>query len=288
MLHGRFDDSSDPPQTTMKPQAIVRSVLVDPGDKPGLAQRDTGDYLGYVDKAAGQERLDELTAELVVQQKKLWAESKQSLLLVLQGLDTAGKDGTIRHVLTGLNPHGFRIVSFSAPTHTELGHDYLWRVHAHCPARGEIGVFDRSHYEDVVTVGVHRLEPKSVWSKRPHHICEFERMLTDEGTTIVKVFLHISKDEQRERLQARLDDSQKAWKFQPGDLNDRNLWDHNIKAYEDVIEKTSTAWAPWHVVPADHKWVRNVAVAELLVHTLKAMNPEFPRPDPNLEGFHVE
>jgi PPK2 family polyphosphate:nucleotide phosphotransferase len=204
----------------------------------------------------------------------------RSVLLVLQGLDASGKDGTIRNVLTGLNPQGCRVVSFKAPTATDLDHDYLWRVHALCPARGEIGIFNRSHYEDVATVRVLELAPAQVWKQRPHHIREFERLLTDEGTAVVKVFLHVSPDEQRRRLQERLDDPEKAWKFRVGDIDARIHWNDYMDAYEDVITETSTAWAPWHVVPADRNWVRNLAVAELLVHTLESLDPKLPALDP--------
>jgi PPK2 family polyphosphate:nucleotide phosphotransferase len=266
---------------------LVRSLRVQPGTSAGLAGRDPGSRLGWRGKQAGLARLDELVAQLGVLHNRLWAEATRSLLLVLQGLDASGKDGTIRHVLTGVNPQGFRVVAFREPTATELAHDYLWRVHAFCPARGEIGIFNRSHYEDAVTARVHGLVPEAVWKRRPRHIREFERLLTDEGTRIVKVFLHVSRDAQRQRLQERLDDPEKAWKFRPEDLEDRARWDEFMDAYEDVITATSTAWAPWYVVPADHNWVRNLAVAELLVHALAELHPEIPPPDPSLAGVRI-
>jgi PPK2 family polyphosphate:nucleotide phosphotransferase len=266
---------------------LVRSVRVDPGSPAGLAERDPGSRLGLHDKQAGLERLDELVTRLGLLHDRLWAESQRSLLLVLQGLDASGKDGTIRHVLTRVNPQGCRVVAFKAPTATELSHDYLWRVRAGCPARGELGIFNRSHYEDAVTVRVLGLAPKSVWKRRPHHIREFERLLADEGTHVVKVFLHVSKDEQRKRLQERLDDPEKAWKFRREDLDNRARWDDYMAAYEDVITETSTDWAPWYVIPADRNWVRNLAVAELVVHALTELDPKFPPPDPSMADVQI-
>ena len=175
-------------------------------------------------------------------------------------MDASGKDGTIRRVFTGVNPQGCRVVSFREPTATELAHDFLWRVHAACPARGEIAIFNRSHYEDVVAVRVRGLAPVHVWKRRYEHIRDFERLLADEGTAVVKVVLHISREEQRRRLLERLEDPEKRWKFQPGDLDDRRRWDDFSSAYEDAIRETSTEWAPWYVAPADHNWVRNLAV----------------------------
>jgi PPK2 family polyphosphate:nucleotide phosphotransferase len=218
---------------------------------------------------------------------KLAAEATRAVLVVLQGMDASGKDGTIRHVFTGVNPQGCRVVSFDVPTKNELAHDYLWRVHAHCPARGEIAIFNRSHYEDVVAVRVRGLVPKRVWKRRYEHIRGFERMLTDEGTTVLKIFLQVSRDEQGRRLQERLDDPEKRWKFRAGDLDDRKLWDDYMAAYEDAIRETSTEWAPWFVVPADHNWVRNLAVGEILVDALDRLHLQLPKPDPGLDGVEV-
>ncbi len=232
-------------------------------------------------------RLEELIVRLGVLHNRMWAEAERSVLLVLQGLDASGKDGTIKHVLTGINPQGCRIVAFKAPTPAELAHDYLWRLHAVCPARGELGIFNRSHYEDVVAARVRKLVAEQVWRKRYRHIREFERLLTDEGTTLVKAFLHISREEQGRRLQERLDDPEKSWKFRRADLDDRALWPEYRKAYEEAITETSTGWAPWHVIPADHKWVRNLAIAELLVDTLEALDPKLPDPDPGLADVQI-
>jgi PPK2 family polyphosphate:nucleotide phosphotransferase len=267
----------------------MRSKLrVEPGSRLHLDRRDTRDKLGYEGKKASAERLQHLTARLGELQSRLAAEATRSLLVVLQAMDAGGKDGTIRQVFTGVNPQGVRVVSFKAPAGREASMDYLWRVHAQCPARGEIGIFNRSHYEDVVVVRVRGLVPEKRWRRRYRHIREFERMLTDEGTRIVKVFLHVSPDEQRERLQQRIEDPLKAWKFRAGDLDDRRRWSDFMAAYEDAISETSTAWAPWYVVPADRNWVRNLAVSELLVATLQDMDPQLPALDPAAAGLRIE
>jgi PPK2 family polyphosphate:nucleotide phosphotransferase len=251
-------------------------LRVEPGSPARLGHRDPGERIGAADKEQGLARLAELVDRLAVLHNRLFAEASRAVLLVLQGMDASGKDGTIRHVLTGVNPQGVRIVSFRQPDAGELAHDYLWRVHAVCPARGEIGIFDRSHYEDVVAARVRGLVPEHVWKRRFEHIRGFERLLVDEGTAIVKVFLDVSREEQGRRLQERLDDPEKRWKFQPGDLDDRDRWDEFIAAYEDAIRETSTDFAPWYVVPADHNWVRNLAVAELLVAELERLDPKLP------------
>ena len=262
-------------------------LVVKPGRPAGLLKRDTRDGLGLESKDEARELLDELIEELALLQNHLWAEGERSLLLVLQGLNASGKDGAIRNVFTGVNPQGCQVVSFRAPSSNERAHDYLRRVHDACPARGRIGIFNRSHYEDVIAVRVRGLAPKRVWSKRPGHINAFERMLTDEGTTIVKVYLHLSKEEQRERLQERVDDPEKHWKFRADDLHDRALWDSYMEAFEETISETSTSWAPWYVVPTDRKWVRNVAVASLLVETLRELDPKIPDPEEGIAGTVV-
>jgi PPK2 family polyphosphate:nucleotide phosphotransferase len=266
---------------------LLDEILVPPGERARLAERDTASRLG-LEKDEAEDLVGELGEELGALQDRLWAEDRRAVLLVLQGLDTSGKDGTIRRVFTGVNPQACRVASFKAPSGVELDHDYLWRVRAVCPGRGEIGIFNRSHYEDVGVVRVKQLVPEEVWRRRYRHIRDFERLLTDEGTTVVKVFLHISKDEQRERLQARLDDSTKTWKFRLGDLDDRKLFDDFVAAYDEALTETSTEWAPWHVVPADRKWVRDVAVATLLAETLRQMDPQYPPPPDDLAGVTVE
>lgn len=267
---------------------IRESLLVRPGQAADIRGRDPGDRLGLEGRGQTQPMVEALALALRGLQERLWAEARRSLLVVLQGLDTSGKDGTIRHVFQGVNPQGCRVASFKVPTATELAHDYLWRVHAVCPARGEIGIFNRSHYEDVLVVRVKELVPKAVWRRRYRHVRELERILAEEGTTIVKVFLHISSDEQRQRLQARIDDPEKRWKFRAADLEDRALWDAYTDAYEDALTKTSTDWAPWYVVPADRKWVRNAAVASILVATLRELDPRLPEPAEDLSGIVVE
>lgn len=267
--------------------SFLEAMRVEPGSAPKLTQRDPRARPGDLKKSEGSARLAELTARLEELHDRLWAEATRAVLLVLQGVDASGKDGTIKHVLQGVNPQGCRIVSFKAPSATELAHDYLWRVHANCPQRGELGIFNRSHYEDVIAVRVRKLAPKDVWSKRYAHIREFERLLVDEGTHVVKVCLHVSREEQGKRLQERLDTPEKRWKFRPGDLDDRALWDDFAEAYEDAIRETSTEWAPWHVVPSDHNWVRNLSVAEILVEMFERLDPQFPPPDPGLDGLKV-
>ena len=269
-------------------EALIGSVRVDPGATAGLAQRPTSDALGFASKEDGKQQLATLATELDDLHDRLWAEAKRSVLLVLQGMDTSGKDGAIRKVLSGLNPQGCSVASFKAPSDNEKAHDYLWRVHAVCPPRGHLGVFNRSHYEDVIAARMVGAASPEQCRLRYQHRREFERMLTDEGTTPIKVYLHISNDEQRERLQARIDDPQKNWKFKLRDLEVRKQWDDYIAAYEESITETSTDHAPWFVVPADHKWVRDIAVASLLVATLQRMNPQFPPPDPELRGVVVE
>ncbi|MDQ2767412.1 MAG: polyphosphate kinase 2 family protein [Gemmatimonadota bacterium] len=218
-------------------------------------------------------RLDEL-------QNALYAESKQSLLVVLQARDAGGKDGTIRRVFSSVNPQGCNVTAFKVPTPVERAHDYLWRVHAAVPPKGMIGIFNRSHYEDILAVRVHKLAPKKIWKERYEQINEFERLLTANGVTILKFFLHISKEEQRVRLCERLTDETKNWKFQAGDLDERALWEDYTAAYLDVFRKCSTKFAPWYLVPGDRKHARDFLVLEKIVSTLEHMNPKYPEADP--------
>ena len=267
---------------------LVERLRVDPGKPAGLTDRDARDTLGLDGKDAAAELLEQLSADLDELHARLWAEASRSVLLVLQGMDASGKDGTIRRVLSGLNPQGCQVAAFKSPSDGELSHDSLWRVHQVCPDRGHLGVFNRSHYEDVVAARLFGAVSHEQCRCRYPHLRDFERMLTDEGTTVVKVFLHVSKDEQRERLQARLDDPTKGWKFKLVDLDVRKQWDEYQKAYEEVLTETSTEHAPWSVVPADRKWVRDVAVSSLLVETLQRLDPKIPDPDPALRGMVVE
>ena len=239
------------------------------------------------DKETTVAAMGPLVERLADLQARMWAEAERRVLVVLQGIDTSGKGGTIDKVFGWVHPAGLRVVSFKAPSSTELHRDYLWRVHAQVPGAGELGVFDRSHYEDVLAVRVLGLAPESRWRRRYDHINAFEQLLTDEGTTVVKIFLHISKDEQRERLQARLEDPAKQWKFRKDDLDTRARWDDYQAAFEEAIERTSTAHAPWHVVPANRKWYRNWAVATIAVGVLEHMDLRWPEPEDDPTGIVI-
>jgi PPK2 family polyphosphate:nucleotide phosphotransferase len=245
------------------------TIRVDPGDKVRLAKTDT-DRDGGLSKSAGNERLDTLSEQLGELQELLFAAHRHAVLIVLQGMDTSGKDGTIKHVMSHVNPLGCRVEAFKVPTEEELAHDFLWRVHKVTPARGTMTIFNRSHYEDVVVVRVHDLVPKATWEARYDHIVDFERTLADHGTLILKFFLHISREEQEERLLAREQDPSKAWKLSAADWRERERWDDYLQAYEDALMRTSTKHAPWHIVPADKKWFRNLAIAEATVEALEA------------------
>jgi len=231
---------------------------------------------GGMDKDDGEREFARHIARLNELQGLLYAESKQALLIVLQAMDTGGKDSTIREVLGPLNPQGVRVWNFKAPTEVELKHDFLWRVHKRVPGAGYIGVFNRSHYEDVLIVRVKRLVPEAVWRPRYEHINHFENLLAFGGTRIVKLYLHISREYQKERLQRRLDNPDKHWKFNPGDLVERALWDDYREAYEEALSRCSTIVAPWHVIPAERRWYRDLAVARILVAALEAMDPQYP------------
>jgi len=247
---------------------------------------ETGNFKGG--KKEGLAELEKLNDKLEALQELLFAEHKHKVLIVLQAMDTGGKDGTIRRVFDGVNPAGVRVVSFKAPTSEELDHDFLWRVHKGVPGKGEMVIFNRSHYEDVLVVRVHNLVPKKVWSKRFDQINEFERTLAENGTTILKFYLHIDLDEQKERLQARLDDPTKHWKFRLGDLKERKLWGKYMQAYEDVLSRTSTDHAPWYIIPANRKWYRDLVISSVLVDTLEGLKMKYPESEENLDGVVVE
>ena len=254
----------------------LRDVLrVEPGRRVRLAKIDPGDTHGF-DKDAAKAVTDGLLPDLTELQERLWAEGRRAVLVVLQGIDAAGKDGTIRKVMTAFNPQGCPVTSFKVPSAEELDHDFLWRVHRRTPGKGEVGVFNRSHYEDVLVVRVHDLVPATVWGARYDQIVAFEDHLVANGTTIVKFFLYIDRDEQAERFQARYDDPTKRWKFSMGDLDERTRWDDYIAAYEDALSKTSTERAPWFVIPANRKWFRDLAVATILADTMREMKPAYP------------
>ncbi len=248
--------------------------------------RDTSAFDGG--KKDGLEEIAILNKQLETLQELLYAEHKHKVLIVLQGMDTSGKDGVIRRVFEGVNPQGVKVASFKIPTPEELSRDYLWRIHKMVPAKGEIVIFNRSHYEDVLVVRVHGMVSPELCRKRYGEIVDFERMLTDNGTLILKFFLNISLEEQKERLQSRLDDPQKVWKFNTGDLGERKLWPDYMKAYEEAIAATSTDFAPWYIIPSDRKWYRDLVISTLLVQALKDLKMNFPPPEENLDGIVIE
>jgi PPK2 family polyphosphate:nucleotide phosphotransferase len=257
----------------------MKSFRLEPGHEIKIKDLDPssrGDFDGG--KEEGLDKIKGLLQELDSLQEVLYAEHKHKVLIVLQAMDTGGKDGTIRRVFEGVNPAGVRVASFKVPTQAEMDHDYLWRIHQQVPGKGEMVIFNRSHYEDVLVVRVHKLVSEEEWERRYEQINQFEKMLSQEGTTILKFFLNISLDEQKSRLEARLEDESKQWKYNPGDLQERALWKEYMQAYEDMLNKTTTDYAPWYVVPADHKWFRDLVVAEAIVKTLKDLKMEYPRP----------
>ncbi len=259
---------------------------VKPGAELNLAQIDPRSTEGAPDKETAIASFEDLSARLALLQERLWAEHRRSVLLVLQAIDAGGKDGTVKHVFRGLNPAGARVVSFRAPSEEELDHDFLWRIHEHAPARGEVVVFNRSHYEDVLVVRVHGYVPEDVWRPRYAHIEDFEDGLAAAGTTIVKLFLHISPEEQAARFRDRIEDPEKRWKFKKADLDERAFWGDYQAAFQEAIARTSTREAPWYVVPADRKWYRNWAVSQILLETLEELDPQYP-PGDDLAGVVI-
>ena len=274
----RMDVSDMHDRLLVPPKSAARIDRIDPGSTKGAPG----------DKKATEAASAALNRELTELQERLWAENRRSLLVVLQAMDAGGKDGAIRKVFGGVNPQGCRVTSFKAPSEEELAHDFLWRINKATPRRGEIGIFNRSHYEDVLIVRVHDLVPKSVWSKRYAIINSFEANLAAAGTTIVKFFLHISEEEQAERFRKRLENPDKHWKFRIADLEERRYWDEYQLAFEEALSRTSTKVAPWFVIPGDHKWYRDWAVLSVLVETLSRMDPKFPEPEEDLTGVVVE
>jgi len=258
-----------------------------PGDRIRLADLSTRGRDHCDDRDAAEDEFRQLRDEFVELQPKLYAEGRQKLLIVLQAMDAGGKDSTIRKICQGVNPQGVEVSSFKKPSTEELSHDFLWRIHRRVPAAGMVGIFNRSHYEDVLVVRVHDIVPESVWRPRYDLINQFENHLTASGTTIVKFFLHISKGEQKERLQDRLDRPEKHWKFEIADLNKRAFWDDYQLAFQDMLNECTTNVAPWHVIPADQKWYRNVAIMRVIVDTLRKMDPQFPESD-DLSGVVID
>jgi PPK2 family polyphosphate:nucleotide phosphotransferase len=236
-------------------------------------------------KKEAREEMKELRKKLISLQQLLYAEDKHKVLIVLQAMDSGGKDGTIRSIFKGVNPQGVKVASFKVPTPLELSHDYLWRVHQKAPAKGEIVIFNRSHYEDVLVVRVHELIPEAVWKKRYQQINEFEEMLAEEGTTIFKFFLYISKDEQKNRFVERLENPEKQWKFNPADIEERQYWDSYMQAYQDMLDKTSTKFAPWYVVPANHNWYRDLVISRTIINHLKSLKMKYPEPVENISQY---
>jgi PPK2 family polyphosphate:nucleotide phosphotransferase len=266
---------------------VTQPFLVQPGTQVNLADYDpgyTGDYQTKHETKAALKRNVERLQEL---QEVMWAEGKHGLLIILQALDAGGKDGTIKHVMRGVNPQGCQVTSFKVPTEEELDHDFLWRVHKAAPRRGYIGIFNRSHYEDVLVVRVRKLASEEVWQARYEQINHFEKLLADTGTTILKFFLYISKAEQKERFEARLRDPHKNWKFSLKDVEERDYWDGYMRAYEDALSRCSTPWAPWYVIPANHKWYRNLAVSTIIVQTLEGLDMRYPPPLPDADQIVI-
>lgn len=266
---------------------MSQPLTVKPGERVKLKDFDPR-YCGNDDKQSAAEEIDKLSRHLDESTYRLYAENRRSLLVVLQGMDTSGKDGTIRHVMAQVSPLTVQVHAFKQPSEEELDHDFLWRIHTRVPRRGNVGIFNRSQYEDVLVVRVHNLVPKEIWEKRYEAINEFERLLGEGGMRIIKCFLHISKEEQRERLQERLSDPAKYWKFSRADLAERKLWDNYQAAYEDALTLCNTKHAPWHIIPADRKWYRNLCISRLLVKTLEEMDPKFPPPEDGIEKIVVE
>lgn len=263
-------------------------LIVPAGKKIRLSEYDPDDTLGLEKSAEQQQALEKSRQRLDELQFLLYAEKRHAALVVLQGVDASGKDGTIRHVMSGLNPQSCKATYFAVPSVEEGLHDFLWRVHKAVPARGEIGIFNRSHYEDVLVVRVHELVPKKVWSRRYEQINLFEKLLVDNSTKMIKLFLHISKKEQKKRFKERLDDPSKHWKLSPSDFKERKYWEDYTRAYEDALSRTSTAEAPWYIIPANKKWFRNLAVSHILTETLEELKMKFPETSFDISRIKVK
>ena len=266
----------------MTGKRFVSQFRVPPGKRISLREIDPA-YKGKNGKTEALEKIEELRDKMGDMQQRLFAERKRSLLICLQALDAGGKDGVIKHVIGSMNPDGCHVANFKEPNQEELAHDFLWRVEAQTPKKGEIAIFNRSQYEDVLIVRVHNLVPKSVWSQRYEQINCFERIHVENGTHILKFFLHISKEEQLKRFEQRLDDPAKRWKISEADYAEREYWDDYLRAYEDAIEKCNTDDAPWFIIPADHKWFRDLAISEIIVSALESMNIQVPEPTVDIE-----
>ncbi len=267
---------------------LGEKLIVPPGKKVMLDHFDADDTLGWKKNDKTQADLEKVLRRLDEIQYLLYAAKQHALLVVLQSMDAGGKDGTIRHVMSGLNPQGCRVTSFKAPTAEEAGHDFLWRVHKAVPIKGEIGIFNRSHYEDVLVARVHQLVPEAVWSKRYDQINDFEKVLTESNVTILKFFLHISKEEQKQRFEERLEDKTKRWKISPADFEERKRWGEYQTAYEVALSRCSTPWAPWYIIPANKKWFRNLAVSQIMLRALEGLKMKYPKPAFDLSQFELK
>jgi PPK2 family polyphosphate:nucleotide phosphotransferase len=296
MRSAMSNDAPDPVTAAAAPEQVVdppppepdyARYRAEPGVPVALCDVAADESEGYERKRDVKDKLSAQRERIAELQERLYAEGRQSLLIVLQAMDTGGKDGAIKHVFKGVNPQGCRVWSFKAPSAEESGHDFLWRYHNRVPSRGMITIFNRSHYEDVLVVRVKNLVPEDVWRERYSTICDFERTLARENVVVLKFYLHISKEEQKRRLLARLEDPNKHWKFSSNDLRERTFWDDYQRAFEDAVNATSTSYAPWYVVPADKKWFRNLVIARTIADTLEAMNPQFPPPEPGLDNIVV-
>jgi PPK2 family polyphosphate:nucleotide phosphotransferase len=282
-----LSENGNPQDEAIRTRVDYPGYRVEPGERVSLATVDPGETEHYEKKKDVARELEKQRRRIQDLQERLYAENQQGLLIVLQAVDTGGKDGTIKHVFSGVNPQGCRVSSFKIPSAEETNHDFLWRYHKSVPARGRIGIFNRSHYEDVLVVRVKNLVPEVIWRERYEQINAFERNLTLEGITVLKFFLHISKDEQKRRLQRRLDDPNKRWKFSSDDLEERAIWDAYQQAFEDALSKCSTEHAPWYIVPANKKWYRNLVVARTIADTLGAMDPQYPPAEEGLEKITI-
>ncbi len=275
---------------SMPVSGALERYWIKPGTQVDLTRIDSGEKALFdgPNRTEFEPQFRELQHQLQQLQKVLYAQNRHRVLVVMQAMDTGGKDGCIKHVFSSIDPQGIHVHSFKKPSEEELSHDFLWRVHAKVPRRGQLVVFNRSHYEDIIAVRVKELFSDEVWQRRQRHILEFERMLAEEGTTLVKLFLHISKDEQKRRLEARLQNPNKHWKFNPDDLADRRHWDDFMAAYQETIAATSTEFAPWYVVPADRKWYRNLCVARIMLDTLQQLDMKLPGIDWDPQGIRIE
>jgi PPK2 family polyphosphate:nucleotide phosphotransferase len=267
---------------------LGKSLMVGPGKKAGIARRDPDATPGVKNKEQALKTIGRNITRLAQLQDLLYAEAKHAVLIVIQAMDAGGKDGIVRHVMTGLNPQGCKVTPFKVPTSEERRHDFLWRIHKAVPAAGEVGIFNRSHYEDVLIVRVHKLVPKEVWSRRYEQINTFEKMLADSNVTVLKFFLHISKQEQKKRFQERIEEPTKHWKLTPADFEERKYWDDYMESYEDALTRCSTPWAPWYVLPSNHKWFRDLAASQIIVEALEELSMKYPAPTMDVSRIRLK